>query len=524
MPIGFLTEGERERLSRFPEHIPEDDLSAFFFLSPADHHAVNRQHDDHTRLGFALQLCTLRYLGFVPHDLGAAPPAAVGYVAEQLQVPPEALAAYGARIATRTTHLHHVQRHLGFRQATPLDWYALQTWLLERALEHDKPTLLLQLVCDKLRRDHIVRPGITRLERLVATARQQAHDETWRRLAPLVPPERQTVLDGLLTPDSTTGRTPHSWLRQEAVSPAASQIIATLEKIIFLRDVGVDQWDLSSLNPNRAKWLAQIGWKSTNQYLQRLAPERRYPVLVAFLQQALLYHTDVAVELFDQCLWGCHREAQHELKEFRTAMARSTNDKLTLLQELGHVLLDDDIEDAAVRSVSFERVPKQVLQAALEEAQGLIRPRPDDAIDFFGKRYSYLRQFVPLFLQTLTLRAQGLDDMVLRAVEVIRDLDRLPTRRPVPKEAPLALMTDAWRPYSLEPDGAISRRYYELCTLWHLRSALRSGRVWVAHSRRYADPRHLPDFPRRVARATPRSDPPNRDTQRWLETSGRARS
>ena len=77
--------------------------------------------------------------------------------------------------------------------------------------------------------------------------------------------------------------------------------------------------------------------------------------------------------------------------------------------------------------------------------------------------------------------------LVLRAVEVIRDLDRMPTRRPVPKDAPLGLVTDAWRPYIRE-DGEISRRYYELCTLWHLRGALRSGRVWVEHSRRYADP------------------------------------
>ena len=33
-----------------------------------------------------------------------------------------------------------------------------------------------------------------------------------------------------------------------------------------------------------------------------MPPQRRYPVLIAFLQQALLHHTDVAVELFDQCL------------------------------------------------------------------------------------------------------------------------------------------------------------------------------------------------------------------------------
>jgi hypothetical protein len=210
------------------------------------------------------------------------------------------------------------------------------------------------------------------------------------------------VLEGLLPPDATTGRTPLSWLRQEAVSHAASHLIATLTKIVLLQDAGVDQWDLTCLNPNRAKWLAQMGWRSTNHYWQRMAPERRYPVLVAFLQQALLHHPDVAVELFDQCLWGCQSEAQQELEAFRQAMARSTHEKLTLFRELGQVLLEDDMEDSDVRAVSFERVPKQVLPAAIDETQGLIRPRPDEAIDFLGKRYSDLRPFVPLWLQTLT--------------------------------------------------------------------------------------------------------------------------
>jgi hypothetical protein len=56
-------------------------------------------------------------------------------------------------------------------------------------------------------------------------------------------------------------------------------------------------------------------------------------------------------------------------------------------------------------------------------------------------------------------------------VEVIRDLDGAPPRRPVPKEAPMALVTAAWRPSIREPDGASSRRSYELGTLWHVRSA-----------------------------------------------------
>src|SRR5438128_638213 len=170
-------------------------------------------------------------------------------------------------------------------------------------------------------------------------------------------------------------------------------------------------------------------------------PRRRYPILLAFLQQALLHHTDVAVELYDQCLWAYYSAAQKELKELRHALARSTNEKLRLFRELGQVLLDTAIDAAAVRAVSFARVPEAVLRTAIEETTGLIRPRQDDAIDFFGTRYSTIRHFAPVFLQTLTLHAQGPDNPVRPAVEVLRALDRVPTRRPVPTEAPMALVT-----------------------------------------------------------------------------------
>jgi hypothetical protein len=119
--------------------IPDEDLRAFCLLSDADHTAVNHQREDHTRLGFALQLCALRYLGFVPHHLHTAPWEVVAYPAHQLHVSPESLQAYGQRIKTRTMHLQQVQIHRGFRRALPLDFYALQTWLVERALEHDQP-------------------------------------------------------------------------------------------------------------------------------------------------------------------------------------------------------------------------------------------------------------------------------------------------------------------------------------------------------------------------------------------------
>jgi hypothetical protein len=120
------------------------------------------------------------------------------------------------------------------------DFKALADWLLERALEHDKPTLLYELICEKLRSDQLLRPGVTRLERLVAEARERAQTETFRQLTPLLTDDCQRFLDTLLEPDPARGLTPLTWLRRPAISNSPRAILGNLEKLAFLRAAGVE--------------------------------------------------------------------------------------------------------------------------------------------------------------------------------------------------------------------------------------------------------------------------------------------
>ena len=113
---------ERERLNRFPAPIPDAALRGLFTLSDRDPQEVHKHRG-------------------APKQLGTAPDAAVTCVAQQLGVAPAAMAAYGGRIHTRTTHLQQVQAYLGFHLALPLALAALMTWWVERALEPAKPTL-----------------------------------------------------------------------------------------------------------------------------------------------------------------------------------------------------------------------------------------------------------------------------------------------------------------------------------------------------------------------------------------------
>jgi hypothetical protein len=202
MPVQLFTEAERARRHRFPDVIADEDLVTFFTLSEWDLRSIPCSRDPHNRLGYTLQLCTLRFMGFVPDDLSSAPPDAVAFVAHQLAVEPHVLAAYGVRAQTRQDHLLVVQTHLGYRKVGRDDVRTLADWLLERALEHDKPTLLYELACEKLRTEQLVRPGVTRLERLVAETHERAQGETFQQLTSILTDACQRLLDTLLEPDA----------------------------------------------------------------------------------------------------------------------------------------------------------------------------------------------------------------------------------------------------------------------------------------------------------------------------------
>jgi hypothetical protein len=171
VPIGFLTDAERERLDNFPAQVTRGDILTSFALSRADRRQIPRTTSAANRLGFALQLGALRSLGFSPDDLSTAAEAVIAFVAKQVDVAPDELPRYGLRGQTRTEHLRQIRAKLAFRKATARDLSQLEIWLMDRALEHDRPTLLLRLAGDHLLTLRIERPGITHLGRLVASAR-----------------------------------------------------------------------------------------------------------------------------------------------------------------------------------------------------------------------------------------------------------------------------------------------------------------------------------------------------------------
>lgn len=484
MPVRFFSEADHVRFNRFPVEIEPDDLDRFFWLFDDERQTVEQLRRAHNQLGFALQLGCLRYLGFFPEDLQGLPQNVVEYVARQLQVAPDVLALYGQRGSTQRNHQRQIQTMLSYRRALPTDLLALEQWLLARALEHDTPLVLFQMACNWLKQNHLICIGTTRLEKSVASARNQAQERTYENLKPLLTEELCGFLDGLLTVDNELKRTRLSWLQRTPTDNTPKQILETLEKISFLQTQGAANWNLSQLNPNQLNYLAKVGARATNQALQRSAEIRRYPLLLAFLKQSLYGFTDALVEMVNQRLWNLYNEAKRNFETDRLKATKTISEKLRTLQNIGAILLDDSIEDQTVRATAFEYISPEQLQSSLEEAEKLIRPEEDAYIDYFCRFYSRVRRFSTKFLATLQFQARGDDQGLIEGLQLVHQIHQ-GERRKLPEETPIGFIPKAWQAYVLETNEGINWRYYELAALWVLRQRLRSGDVHLVHSRRF---------------------------------------
>src|SRR5271166_5479158 len=63
MAVSFLTAAQRDRYGRYPDVVKPNDLSRCFHLSDDDRAQIMSCRGHHNRLGFALQLSTVGYLG-----------------------------------------------------------------------------------------------------------------------------------------------------------------------------------------------------------------------------------------------------------------------------------------------------------------------------------------------------------------------------------------------------------------------------------------------------------------------------
>ncbi|MGA8550987.1 MAG: DUF4158 domain-containing protein, partial [Stellaceae bacterium] len=214
------------------------ELVRYYTLTETDLAMVRRCRGDHSRLGYALMLCYLRHPGR-PLRTNERPSAAlVSFVAEQIDVRPEAIGDYLASEQNRRRHAAELQDRLRLGPFGKRAAAELANDLHSQALENDRLFHLAELVMEECRKRRVVVPAPRRLEHLCIDLRFRARREIEHRLTLGLSHEQRRQLDALTQRRAETGQSWLVWLRQMPLATKPAAMLGLIERLNHVRAIG----------------------------------------------------------------------------------------------------------------------------------------------------------------------------------------------------------------------------------------------------------------------------------------------
>ena len=479
----ILSATERESLLALPD--AKDELIRHYTFNESDLSVIRQRRGAANRLGFAVQLCYLRFPGiFLGADELPFPPL-LRMVAAQLKVPVESWNEYGQREQTRREHLVELQTVFGFKPFTMSHYRQAVHTLTELALQTDKGIVLASTLVENLRRQRIILPAMNAIERASAEAITRANQRIYAALTDSLLSLHRQRLDELLKRKDGSKLTWLAWLRQSPVKPNSRHMLEHIERLKAWQALDLPAGIERQVHQNRLLKIAREGGQMTPADLAKFEMQRRYATLVSLAIEGMATVTDEIIDLHDRIIGKLFNAAKNKHQQQFQASGKAINDKVRMYGRIGQALLEAKQSGgdpfAAIEAV----MPWDTFAASVTEAQKLAQPESFDFLHRIGESYATLRRYAPQFLDVLKLRAAPAAKGVLDAIEVLRGMNSDNARK-VPADAPTAFIKPRWAKLVLTDEG-VDRRYYELCALSELKNALRSGDVWVQGSRQFKD-------------------------------------
>ena len=330
MPVEFLSDAEAAAYGRYDGGPTREELDRVFFLDDADLELVDRRRGEHNRLGFALQLTTVRWLGVFLPDPTAVPAVVLSYVASQLEIgDPSCVGRYLERRPTRFDHAEEIKRACGLREFAHArgefeEWVAARAWMTG-----DGPRAIFADAVGWLRERDVLLPGVTTLTRLVARARADGDERLWETLAAVPTIEQERVLEGLLEVGEAQRFSDLERWRKGPADPTGKSLRLCLRRVAEIHDGGIDGTEARALVPTRRRVnLARYGMAAKAPRLRRHPPARRVGTLVATVVHLQAASIDDCLELFDlmmvtELLGKAERETDKQRAREHPRLARA---------------------------------------------------------------------------------------------------------------------------------------------------------------------------------------------------------
>jgi len=490
MPVQFLTAEQRADYGRYVAEPTASDLARYFHLDDADHQRIAAKRGEHNRLGFAVQLTTVRYLGRFLDDATQAPPNVLSTLSKQLGLTNADSIAHYRDQRQRLRHIEEICLQYGYREINaPFAGFRLARWLYAQCWTGtDRPIVLFERATTWLLAHKVLLPGASTLERFVAKLRQRVEQRLWRLLGQGITHESQLKLEALLSVPEGDRR---SWFDQLRTGPAhisGPSLVNALDRLDKIRSQGITLPSAGSVPASRIAALSRFASRAKAATLSRLPKPRRMATLAAFMHTLEATAQDDALDILEGLLREIFSDAEKANRKVRLRSLRDMDAAAKTLADVCTLLLDAELPDNEVRAEIFAKFPRERLEQTLKDAYALVRPPDDVFYSELQQRHRRVRLFLPKLLKHIRFLSTPTGENTVAALDYLRQNHH---RHRFDEAVPMDVIGKAWRRYVIpDPEKkSVDPRAYTFCVLDQLRTALKRRDVFVTPSWRYADPR-----------------------------------
>ncbi len=481
MPVDYLTEEQEQRYGRYVGEPSPEQLARYFHLDDADRTLIAQRRGDQNRLGFGVQIGTLRFLGTFLPDPVNVPMGVIAYVASQLGIAdPQCITQYAERVQTQQEHAQEIRQHTGYKEFSERRGLYARVWV-----GTERPSVLFDLATAWLLDKKVLLPGVTTLTRLISTIRERVAERLWQRLSAAVSPEQRTDLEGLLARAGASRITNLERLRRAPSRASAPVLVQALARLTEVRQLDVGPLDLVNVPASRIKALAQYAVTTKAQSIAKLTEQRRTATLVSFTRQLSVTAQDDSLDVLDMLMRDLLARSTSDGKKARLRTLRDLDAAALSLAEISEKVITPAWTDEQVRTFLTEKQAR--ITEAVATIYDLARPADDNYYQEIVARYSSVRRFFPALLRTIEFTSNEAGKPVLKALTFLRDLEG--QKHPDLSQAPMEVVPASWKRHVAPTGKPIDRRYYTFCVLERLHEALRRHDVFVEESTRWGDPR-----------------------------------
>ncbi|MEI9981786.1 MAG: hypothetical protein WDN69_00300 [Aliidongia sp.] len=264
-----------------------------------------------------------------------------------------------------------------------------------------------------------------------ALARRKAHAALLQDLTD----DQLEGLDRLLIADPAVRQTRFGWLRSLPEAPSADNLIALINRVAFLRALGMDPQRRDRIHLDRFTQMVREGEVTPSWLAADFNAGRRRATIVAQLIALGENLTDAAVTMFVKLIGRLFSRAVAEKKQRHVDARLETTRALRLFRDTLRALVkaseDEDVFEMLDAQVGWHRLIQ--MQPTVE---ALVADSDPDPLVIAAERYTRVRKYAPRFLEAFEFQSAQRRDPILLAIDQLRLLNR-EGRRVMPDKVPL---------------------------------------------------------------------------------------